>query len=63
MLSYVVEFTTDIRHMLGVNKVVANTLSGLPPVASLHTTWDRIATSLHFKPDRIAASLHSMCGT
>ncbi len=60
--------------MLGVNKVVANTLSGLPPLASLHSTWDRIATSLHFKPDliaaslhstrdRIAASQHSMCGT
>ena len=32
-LSYVVKFTTDIRHMPGVDNVVVNTLFRPPPVA------------------------------
>ncbi len=55
-----VEFTTDICHLLGVDNVMADTLSGLPSVASLHSTRDQTATSLqpHGGPDRCQPTLH-----
>jgi hypothetical protein len=42
-LSYVVEFTTDIRHVPGVDNVVADTLN-LPTPKAVPTPPDQIAT-------------------